>query len=170
MARKPLGRATIGVVLAAALLAIPATASADTTGGPPPPVFGTITVSVGRSATLTARILATVPVDVTCTTNALAPSTTPDSTFLQVELSQAAGRSIADGFGFSTTGFVCDGTTHHFLVSVQASGCCPSPPFHGGTAIVNAYAEADWGPIDPDTGQFAGAAIGTAGPQVIRLH
>ena len=170
MARKPLGRAAIGFVLAATLLAIPATASADTTGGPPVPIFGTITVSIGRSATLTARLLAKVPVDVTCTTNALAPSTTPDNTFLQVEVSQAAGRSIAHGFGFSSAPFACDGVTHHLLVPVLADGCCPSPPFHGGAAIVSAFAEADWGPYDPNTGQPAGAATGSAGPQVIRFH
>jgi len=110
-----------------------------------------------------------VPVDVTCTTNDQAPSTTPDGTFLEVDVSEAAGRGVANGSGF-VSGFACDGTTYHFVVPVQANGCCPSPPYHGGKAIVNAFADASWGPFDPDTGNAAGSADGSAGPQVIRLH
>jgi hypothetical protein len=168
-------RALIGMVLAVGLLAAPATANAAT-GPPPPPllIYGSISLSVGSSAGLTARLLATVPVDVTCKLNALGiaagASTTPDGgSFVNVSLQEASGRGIANGFG-SVFGFLCDGVVHHFLVPVLANGCCPSPPWHGGTALVTADAEAFWCPCDPNTGQPTGGAFGTAGPQKIRLH
>src|ERR1700716_934108 len=126
MQRKPHPRAVVGLVLSTALLALPATASAATGGGPVQ-VFGTITVSIGRSAPLFARLLVRMPVDVVCTTNALAPSTTPDNTSVSVTIEEAVGRSIANGSGFAGR-FACDGNKHRVVVPVVASPCCPSPP------------------------------------------
>jgi hypothetical protein len=161
-------RAVVGLALGAALLALPATAGAAT--GPPVPVqvFGTITVSIGSSAPLYARLLVWVPVDLVCKTNKLAPSKTPDNTFVSVNIEEAVGNSIANGSGAAGR-FACDGKKHHILVPVEANPCCPAPPFRGGQAIVNAFVQADWGPFDPNSGSPAGSAFGSAGPQVIRL-
>jgi hypothetical protein len=169
-------RSTRAIAALAALVAVlgaPAIASASTTGGgTPPPTWGTITVTVGSQASLTVKLLAKVPVDVTCSLNAAGitanASTTPDVSDVFVEVDEAVGKSIATGFGFAGS-FPCDGSTTHFLVPVQAQNCCPGVPFKTGKAIVSASAEAAWGPFDPDTGMASGAAFGSAGPQVLRL-
>jgi hypothetical protein len=168
MPGKPHRRVVVGLVLSTALLALPAAASAATGGGGPVPVFGTISVSVGRSAPLFARLLVMVPVNLRCKTNALAPSTTPDTTFVSANIEEAVGRTIAMGSGVAGS-FACDGKKHHIVVPVEANPCCPSPPFERGQAIVSVFVQAAWGPFDPSTGNPAGVAIGSAGPRVIRL-
>ncbi|HEY8870373.1 MAG TPA: hypothetical protein VIM30_13425 [Candidatus Limnocylindrales bacterium] len=170
-------RSTKVIAVLAALVAVigaPAMASASSVGGgTPPPTWGTITVTIGSTASLTAKLLAKVPVDVTCSLNAAGitanASTAPDRTGVFVEVDEAVGKSIASGFG-SAGPFPCDGTTTHFLVSVQSQNCCPGVPFKTGKAIVSASGEADWGPFDLDTGTPAGTAFGVAGPQVLRLR
>jgi hypothetical protein len=164
-------RSTRAVALLAALIgliATPAIASAATGGGAPSPIWGTITISVGSSASVTAKILARVPVDVTCSLNQdgidAGASTQPDVTFVSVQVSEASGKSIAQGFG-SAGAFMCDGSTTHFTVPVQSQNV----PFKNGKGTVQAYAEADWGPFDPDTGQAAGVAFGNTDILIIRL-
>jgi hypothetical protein len=151
-----------------ALIATPAMASAATGGGGPSPIWGTITLSVGSSAKVTAKILAQVPVDVTCSLNqdgiAAGASTQPDVTLVSVQVSEASGKSIAQGFG-SAGAFRCDGSTTHFMVPVLSQNV----PFKHGKGIVQANAEADWGPFDPNTGQPAGVAFGNTDLLVIRL-
>ena len=163
-------QSTRAVALLAALIALIATpamaSAAPPGGGSGGPIWGTITVGVGSSARVTAKILVQVPVDVTCSLNpdgiAAGASTQPDVTFVSVQLSEAVGKSIAQGFG-SAGPFMCDGSTTHLMVPVQSQ----SVPFKSGKGIVQAFAEADWGAMD--TGQFAGVAFGSTAIQVIRL-
>lgn len=87
----------------AAMIGAPALVSADTGGGSGP-VFATITVAVGRSAPLTAKLIAKVPIDITCTLNQAGidagASTTPDFSFVNVQLTQAVTKTtIAQGYG-----------------------------------------------------------------------
>jgi hypothetical protein len=152
----------------AAMIGAPAFVSAGTGGGGGP-VFATITVAVGASAPLTAKLIANVPVDITCTLNQAAvdagAATTPDFSFVNVQLTEAVTKTtIAQGEGGGGA-FICDGSTSHLSIAVTSYNA----PFKGGKALVQVSAEADWLPFDPDTGQVAGTAFVVTGPTVIHL-
>jgi hypothetical protein len=100
-----------------------------------------MTISLGQPD-LTARVLVTLPVTVTCSPF--------DSTLvlfqsqLTVSVEQAAGQRIARGFGgvFNAVP-ACDGTPYTIVVRILAD---PSgPPFHGGHAVFSATAVATAG-------------------------
>lgn len=84
---------------------------------------------------------------------------------VEVTVSEAVSKtSIAQGAG-STGPFVCDGSTTHFTIPVQSFNV----PFKGGKALVQASAEADWLPFDPNTGQLAGTAFAATNSLLIHL-
>lgn len=161
-------RAIAALAALVAMIGAPALVSASTGGGGGP-VFATITVAVGASAPLTAKLIAKVPVDITCTLNQAGidagASVTPDFSFVSVALSEAVTKTtIAQGYGGAGP-IVCDGSPNHFSVLVQGANA----PFKGGKAIVQVIAEADWLPFDPDTGQLAGTAFVATDPGLIHL-
>ena len=135
------------------IAAVPTTASAAGGGG------GTgITVTIGK-ATLQGRLLATVPVTITCAAP-LAGTAVFGS--VQVTIEQASGRDISTGSG-GVSFSVCPATPQTINVLVTPDLFpTPSTPFHGGTAIVSAFA----GAVDPTFTIFEG---GSAGPQVVKL-
>jgi hypothetical protein len=102
-----------------------------------------MTVSVG-SPSLSARLLVTVPVTVSC--SPFDPSLTVFSESVGATVAQASGRSIAHGsgsqFAFITQPmlFACDGTST--TIPVQVSADTTGVPFHAGKAIVSASAGA----------------------------
>ena len=119
------------VALASLALVAPALVSADTTGGGSNG-FGTMTVSLGTTAKLNAKLILTMPVTITCTTPSNAISV--NSMFDLLNLSQAAGRSIATAVGSTPNGvFVCDGAPHTYTATAQAVAI----PFHGGSAVAS---------------------------------
>jgi hypothetical protein len=161
-------RAIAALAAVAAMIGAPALVSADTGGGSGP-VFATITVAVGPSAPLTAKLIAKVPVDITCTLTQAGidagASVAPDFSFISVSLTEAVTKTtIAQGYGGAAP-LVCDGAPNHFSVLVRSSNV----PFKGGRAIVQVMAEGDWLPFDPDTGQLAGTAFIATDPTLIHL-
>jgi hypothetical protein len=125
--------------------------------------LATTTISVGGTANLIGKVVAQVPVTVTC--GPFDP-TLPFSFSTSVTLTQARAKEIAQGSAFvgvNTTGtpvaVTCDGTPQSFLVTVNAN---PSgPPFKNGTAVVSATATA---------GAFPTFESASTGPLTIRLH
>jgi len=95
--------------------------------------FGTITVKVGATATLQARLLVTVPLTITCT---LPVGSTVNSDLARLNVQEAVSRSITAGSGSPNPdgSFACDGATYAYMVQVQSS----TVPWHGGQAVVNA--------------------------------
>lgn len=116
-----------------AALAAPASAAAATDGGGGAGGFGSISISIGRTATLQAHLIVNVPVTVTCTPPVDAVSV--DGTDAAVQVMQAAGKSIATGTGYITT-LACDGLPHAYLTPAIAT----TVPFHGGSAVASASA------------------------------
>lgn len=90
-----------------------------------PPTFAPHDIEVGDEATLIAKGAGvTVPVEVTCEAGATG--------FVDVQISQARGRHVANGFGF--TEVACEGTTQTVEVLVTAHGGA----FKRGTALAEA--------------------------------
>jgi hypothetical protein len=124
--------AAAGLVVIAALVA-PASVAADTIGGGGAGGFGTITITVGKTATLQAHLIVNVPVTVTCTPPVDAVFV--DGTFDAVQVMQAVGKGVATGSGYDTN-VACDGIPHTYLTSAIAT----TVPFHGGSAVASASA------------------------------
>jgi len=127
-------RITAASLIVMAALAAPAAVAADTTGGGGGSAFGTIAITIGPVATLTARLAITVPVTFTCTPPIDAISV--DGTWASLDLAQAAGRTVASGYT-SVVSFPCDGAPHTFPATLVTT----SVPFHGGSALVTVGAE-----------------------------
>jgi hypothetical protein len=119
--------------------------------------FGSVGVSVG-SASLTAKVLLTVPVAVTCAP--LDPIQFYGDSSVIVE--QAVGKQIAFGSG-SFTGFTCDNTPHTVNVDVLAR--TDGPPFHGGSAVARASAS-----VCGYLGGEFGCQSGSSGYQKIKIR
>jgi hypothetical protein len=114
----------------------------------------TNTITVGSNATLSHRLLISVPVTVVC--DPLADSFIDASVTVSVQ--QANGRQIATAsgslFSSATTNLLtCDGVTQNHLV-VQATPNASGPPFHGGAAFVTASFEVDYGLLFGGCGCF----------------
>ena len=111
------------------------------------PAAQAMTIRIGEP-TMTGRVAISVPVAVSCTV--FDPAFTHISDVASVSVEQAAGREIAYGSGYvSGSGypgsqspllFACDGTEQTVKVPVAANTA--GPPFHGGTAVINASASA----------------------------
>jgi len=148
------------LVAMVAALSFPAAVSADTTGGQftePSPAGSTggMTVSVGP-VTLTARLVVTADVTVTCEPKL--PNEYPISSYwedygLTFSVKQASGRSIA--FGQAAVPFdpsvICDGLPHVLSASVSAD---PSGvAFKNGSAVVAVDGWANYSFWNSETGE-----------------
>jgi hypothetical protein len=102
----------------------------------------TNTITIG-SVTLTARVLVAVPVTVVCDPLAGAGVSDQFETDVSAFVTQASGQAVATGQGGITTVspqpllLTCDGVTQNNVV-VDVLPLPGSPPFHGGSAIINA--------------------------------
>ena len=156
------GRFRAGLLCAAlaVCLALPAAASADTTGDSP----GVATVTVDTAVHVTAKLVAVVDVSFTCDpfqvydwqTGTYVESTVGHLEGGGVTLTQASGRSIASAGGEVTGGtVVCDG---HTVTNRSILIMAYSTPWKSGTAIATArltiysdgfesYDLADSGPV-----------------------
>ena len=133
-----------------------------------------MTVTVGATATLTDRVLIVVPVTVVC---APLPNT-PTSDVVSVQVIQAAGHDVSRGFtqmfgdvSSGTTFLTCDGSTPNNLVF----SVLPDPgsgPFHGGSAVVTAFASHTTGESCGFPGCFFNfqTESGTSGPVSVKLR
>jgi hypothetical protein len=133
-------RITVLAAVISVLAALPATAGAATTGMP---TLGaaTLTVQVGQ-ATLSQKVVVSVPVTVSCTLNPEAlPEFPQQGTVVQVDIVQAIGKSSTAGTGVAF-GFACDGAQHTFLISVMASPTSGGLHFKKGQAVIEASASA----------------------------
>ena len=109
-------------------IAVPAV-MADTTG-PPDNAFGTITITIGPTAKLQARLIAHLSVTITCALPAGALSV--DNTFDFLRLFEAVGNTVANGEGQTPNAtFVCDGQPHAYMVDAGP----PNVPFKKGEAV-----------------------------------
>jgi len=120
-----------------------------------------VTITLPARADLTAKILVTVPVTVTC-----GPYTQPlNSTSVSLSIEQATSKGIAHGSAFRggfmdpTFALTCDGVAHVYSVALTAD--TSGPPFKNGNAIISGNAGAFF---DCCTGE-----TGTTGPQPIKL-
>jgi len=118
-----------------------------------------VTMSLPAQAELTAGVLVTVPVTVTCGPYEFEP----DSSGLSVTIRQASKKAIARGSAF-TGGFgnflTCDGASHVYAMNVLAD--TGGPPFKKGDAVVEAFAFAQTSCCTSDSASVAA--------QVIRLR
>jgi hypothetical protein len=132
----------------------------------------TNTITVGSKATLSSRLLISVPVTVVCD-----PLTdTFIDSFVSVNVQQANGRQIATASGFASGGpafLTCDGVTQNQVV-VQATPNAGSPPFHGGPALVTASFGVEYGinPLFPGCGcfQVTNSDSGSSPITTVSLH
>jgi hypothetical protein len=100
-----------------------------------------ITVSVAPQATLTSRVVVSVPVRVVCDSLGLSDNI---GDYLSVTVQQASGRSLSTGTGAvgsvnpfpgAPSLFTCDGSTQN-AVTVPVVPSAGSGPFHGGPAVI----------------------------------
>jgi hypothetical protein len=157
-------RAALLCAALAACLALPAAASADTTGDSP----GVAHVTVDPAVHVTAKLVAVVDVSITCDpflvydweTGTYVESTVGHLEGGGVSLSQASGRRIASASGEVGGGtVVCDGQT---ATTRSISIMAYSSPWKSGTAIATArltiYADG-----------FGSYDLADSGPVVVKL-
>jgi hypothetical protein len=104
------------------------------------------------------------------------PSLTLVGENIVVTVEQAAGRAIAHASGGtsafgSTPLFACDDS--QATIPVTSIADTTSPPFHGGTAVVNASAFAQAGipcPFSPGCFQIIASQAASTGATTVRLH
>jgi hypothetical protein len=136
---------------------------------------GAMTATVG-TPDLSAKVLITVPVAVSCSPFSSAVTLFAESVSVQIE--QSAGQAIARGSGgtFSflpTLLFPCDDIERTVSVDVLADP--DGPPFHGGQAVLTGSASAEAGtPCFPGsttcfTSPFEPQSV-QLGPKVVHLH
>ena len=131
-----------------------------------------LTATVGK-ATLTARILIDVPVDVVC---APLGGTYVVTDLVSVSIQEAVGKSVSSGSGQVAGGsmyggpalFTCDGSTVN-VVTVPVLPAAGSGPFKNGKAIitVNVFHSTDNCQYGGCGG--GGSAGATIGPEAIKL-
>jgi len=93
--------------------------------------FPPLVVTVGPKARLTSKLTIDVNVSITC-----GPVLEENYSFANVELSEAAGHTVANAYG-GRSSFPCDGNTYTFVVTTQAQNV----PFRPGSGIANVYAQ-----------------------------
>ena len=133
---------------------------------------GIITLTISPTASLTAKLAATVSVNYTCQP-IIDPISggfqTSMSSALAVQVLQRQGKVVAHGSGFSNGTATCDNTTvNHATVVVTPDIWPSSPPFKHGTALasVNASACSD---ILVGSPPFFSCDFGNAGPTAISI-
>lgn len=97
------------------------------------PGLGPIVISVGPKATLTSKLTANVDVTVSC-----GPFLQEQFSELSVQLSEAAGHTVAQGFGGLTAPLPCDGGAYTFVITVTAQNV----PYHPGSGVAAVFADA----------------------------
>ena len=121
---------------------------------------------------LSARVLITVPVIVSC--SPFDPSLTLFSESVNVSVVQASGTRIATGSGslmsfLPPLPFVCDDTEHTVAVNVLANAT--GPPFHGGSAVFTASAGVAAGvSCGPNCFFNIVGQSGQIGPTTLNMH
>lgn len=154
----------LGIVLAVALAPVSASATSDS-----------MMVTTPASLHLTAKVLVTVPVRVTCA-DLQAPGLVAMQDQISVSIEQAHGRTISHG-GASLVGgpmigptallLVCDGTTvNTFDVNVLAD--TSGSPFKSGPAVVTTSASRLYCTDGCPTGFQSISA--TDGPKAVRIR
>ena len=157
-----------GAVLAC--LALPAVASADTTGGGtiPPAASRGATITMAPTIRVTSKVVATIGISFTCDpfmvydweTGETRPSTIGHLEGGQILVVQASGRTVntasADLFGGEV---VCDGTT---VQSLTASVVASTVPWKTGAAVAAASVYV----ADQD---FQSSDYASTGPMAVKL-
>ncbi len=150
------------VVATAALLLLVLNPVPSVADAPP------VTVTVGATASLTNKVLVTVPVTVVC---APLPND-PFSDEVSVQVIQASGQDVsrASGSLFGRSLLTCDGSTPNNVI-VSALPDPGSGPFHGGRAIVTAFASHSTGVnCGPDCFFDIQTEFGNSGPASVKLR
>lgn len=143
--------AAIALLPSLMILAAPSTAWAQTP----------LNVELGASGTVSARVLVTVSVSVTCDPSFNNPATGVAEGDLSVEVEQGSGRGIAFGSAGRSRFVTCTGAPVVLNVGVTAD---PSgAPFHGGQAVARVFASV----VAPDFSRFE---TDNDGPEVIKLR
>ena len=139
------------------------TVTAHAAGGGP---GGTgMDITIAPTASLTARLAATVLVSYTC-----APISNENflaaNLFVQVS-ERTSGKTVAQGTG-SFSGFaICNGTVNTASVVVIPGGYFTSPPFKKGTALVTVSGSACSSAVA--SGGYLECDFGTAGPTIVSI-
>ena len=152
------------------LLAVPATVSADTTGGPPsiaPASSRDATISL-HSLSVTGKVVVNATIDVVCqpfqsydwTTGQTYETTDGFIDGASVTILQAQGRTVDSGTSDWRGNAVCDGSTvNTYNVAVAGS---PSP-WRNGSAVIGATVYV------ADTASFSDSDSASTGPLAVRL-
>ena len=160
-----MSRISRGLVAVASVAAVAAGVTASASAA--------MTMSIGDPS-LTAKVLASVPVTVSC--SPFDPALTPTGSFAGVSIEQAVGKSIARGNGstpFTTPGgplpFTCDGADQTVNVDVVADPA--GPPFKRGSAVIRGNASASAAQqCGPNCFfNFTSQSV-NVGPAAVRIH
>ena len=95
--------------------------------------LGPIVLSIKPRVHFVSKLTADVDVSVTC-----GPFVEEDFSNLNVEITQAAGHTVAHAYGTLGSPLPCDGNTYTFVVTVEAQNV----PLRTGRAQADAYADA----------------------------
>ena len=134
---------------------------------------GVITLTISPTASLTAKLAATVSVTYTCQP-VVDPFTGSVQTVLQsglfVSVQQRQGKVVAHGSGFSNGTAICDGSFVNQASIVVVPDIYPgfsSPPFKHGAALAAVNASACSAVVT--SGPFGACDFGNAGPTAISI-
>lgn len=89
-------------------------------------------ITIGPKAHITSKLTVDVTVSVSC-----GPFASTQFSFLNLQVSEAAGHTVAQGLG-SLPALACDGNTYPFLVTADAVNV----PFRSGTGLASVSAQA----------------------------
>jgi hypothetical protein len=127
---------------------------------------GGMNITIVPTASLTARLAATVLVSYTCQPLEDGETFLPATIFVQVS-ERTSGKTVAQGTG-AFSGFAeCDGTVNTAAVVVIPGGYFTSPPFKKGTALATANGIACSSVVA--SGGYQECDFGTAGPTTISI-
>jgi hypothetical protein len=134
---------------------------------------GVVTLTIAPSASLTAKLAATVTVTYTCPP-IFDPTTGTSETVLAstlyVQVLQRQGKVVAHGTGFSNGTAICDGTFVNHASAVVVPDIYPgfaSQPLKRGTALATASVSACSTAVI--SGPYGACDFGSAGPSAISI-
>ena len=136
---------------------------------------GVITLTISPSASLTAKVAATVSVSYTCPPvvdpmTGMSESNLLSSLYVQVV--QKQGKVVAHGSGFSNGTAICDNTTVNRATVVVVPDLYPgfsSPPLKHGAALASVSASACEATPPVSSTPFTPCDFGNAGPTAISI-